>query len=150
MCTIIKHQSKLKYYYNMWSFAVNLIWKSFVWRHPCVKFHWCKQTPLDRFIRLVYHDISLRPTHTYLAQRKPWSPRRFLQGEAFPLHYGLADPCDRPKCGRLGCVIFDSGGLRSRYPLINKYKIFLCKIDIFLEIIPYFKIFKYWFEKFIN
>ena len=59
-----------------------------------------------------------RVKHTYLAQGIPWSRRRFPQGEAFPLHYGLADPCDHPKCGWLGCVIFVSGGLRSRYPLI--------------------------------
>ena len=37
--------------------------------------------------------------------------------EALPLHFGWADPIDRPKCGRLGCAIFVSGGLRSRYPL---------------------------------
>ena len=56
--------------------------------------------------------------HTYLAQRIPWSIRWFLQYEALPLHFGWADRCDRPKCGRLGCAIFVSGGLRSRYPLI--------------------------------
>ena len=32
------------------------------------------------------------------------------------MHSGLADPCDRPKCGRLDCVIFSYRGLRSRYP----------------------------------
>ena len=37
--------------------------------------------------------------------------------EALPLHSGRADPIDCPKCGQLGCVIFVSGGLRSRYPL---------------------------------
>ena len=57
--------------------------------------------------------------HTYLAQEIPWSIRRFSQGEAFPLHSGWADPCDHPKCGWLGCAIFVSGGLRSRYPLIK-------------------------------
>ena len=57
--------------------------------------------------------------HTYLAQKIPWSIRGFFQGEAFPLHFGLADLCDRPKCGRLGCAIFVSGGLRSRYPSIS-------------------------------
>ena len=46
-----------------------------------------------------------------------YSVRRFLQGEAFPLHFGLVDPCNHPKCGRLWCAIFVSGGLRSRYPL---------------------------------
>ena len=56
--------------------------------------------------------------HTYLAQRIPWSIRWFLQCEALPLHFGWADRCDRPKCGRLGCAIFVSGGLRSRSPLI--------------------------------
>ena len=40
--------------------------------------------------------------------------------EALPLHSGRADPIDCPKCGQLGCVIFVSGGLRSRYPLINQ------------------------------
>ena len=57
--------------------------------------------------------------HTYLAQEIPWSRRGFSQSEALPLHSGLADLCDRPKCGRLGCVISGSGGLRSRYPLKN-------------------------------
>ncbi len=55
--------------------------------------------------------------HTYLAQEIPWSRRGFSQSEALPLHSGLADLCDRPKCGRLGCVISGSWGLRSRYPL---------------------------------
>ena len=35
--------------------------------------------------------------------------------EALPLHSGRADPIDCPKCGQLGCVIFVSGGLRSRF-----------------------------------
>ena len=30
----------------------------------------------------------------------------------------LADPCEYPKCGYLGYIIFGSGGLRSRYPLL--------------------------------
>ena len=55
--------------------------------------------------------------HTYLAQGIPWSFRRFPQGEAWSLHSGWADLCDHPKCGWLGCVIYVSGGLRSRYPL---------------------------------
>ena len=64
--------------------------------------------------------------HTYLAQRIPWSMRRFLQCEALPLHSGWADRCDHPKCGWLGCAIFVSGGLRSRYPLIiNMYQTWL-------------------------
>ena len=28
----------------------------------------------------------------------------------------LVEACDLPKRGRLGCIIFDSGGLRSRNP----------------------------------
>ena len=36
-------------------------------------------------------------------------------GQAFALR--LAEACDSPKRGELGCTIFDSGGLRSRYPL---------------------------------
>ena len=31
----------------------------------------------------------------------PWSHRRVSQGEADPLHFARADPCDFPKCGRL-------------------------------------------------
>ena len=31
----------------------------------------------------------------------------------------LAEVCDSPKRGELGRAIFDSGGLRSRYPLAN-------------------------------
>ena len=58
--------------------------------------------------------------HTYLAQEVPWSIRWSSQVEACPLHFGRADPCDHPKCGWLGCVIFAYGGLRSRYPLHNK------------------------------
>ena len=56
--------------------------------------------------------------HTYLAQEVPWSIRWSSQVEACPLHFGRADPCDHPKCGWLGCVIFAYGGLRSRYPLL--------------------------------
>ncbi len=55
--------------------------------------------------------------HTYLAQETPWSRRGFSQSEALPLHSGLADLCDHPKCGWFGCIISVSGGLRSRYPL---------------------------------
>lgn len=46
-----------------------------------------------------YSLLNTADKHTYLAQRTPWSRRRFLQGEAFPLHLGWADPCDYPKCG---------------------------------------------------
>ena len=42
------------------------------------------------------------------------SERWFLQGEAAPLHLGVVDPCDFPKCGKLDVVIFVSGDLRSR------------------------------------
>ena len=45
---------------------------------------------------------------------KLWSTRKFPQGEAAPLHYGVVDPCDFPKCGKLGRTIFVSGDLRSR------------------------------------
>ena len=31
----------------------------------------------------------------------------------------LVEACDLPKCGRLGCTIFDRGGLRSRNPHLN-------------------------------
>ena len=31
----------------------------------------------------------------------------------------LVETCDLPKRGRLGCAIFDSGGLRSRNPLLS-------------------------------
>ena len=55
--------------------------------------------------------------HTYLAGETPWSRRRFTQGEARPLHSGRADPCEFPKCGNLDCIIYGSGGLRSRSPL---------------------------------
>ena len=34
----------------------------------------------------------------------------------------LAEVCDSPKRGELGCVIFGSRGLRSRYPLTNERK----------------------------
>ena len=33
------------------------------------------------------------------------------------LHFVGTEVIDCPKCGQLGCVIFVSGGLRSRYPL---------------------------------
>ena len=55
--------------------------------------------------------------HTYLAGETPWSGRWFTQGEARPLHSGCADPCEFPKCGNLDCIIYGSGGLRSRSPL---------------------------------
>lgn len=34
------------------------------------------------------------------------------QGEAYPLHSGCGDPCDFPKCRKLDCRIYGSGGLR--------------------------------------
>ena len=62
------------------------------------------------------------PTHTYLAGEIPWSRRWFTQGEAQPLHFGCADPCEFPKCGNLDCIICGSGGLRPRSPLIIMFK----------------------------
>ena len=56
-------------------------------------------------------------SHTYLAQRKLWSSRQFLQVETPPLHLGGVEACDSPKCGELGSIICDSWGLRSRSPL---------------------------------
>ena len=50
--------------------------------------------------------LSTKTTHTYLAREVPWSAWWSSQDEAFPLHSGLADPCDHPKCGWLECVIF--------------------------------------------
>ena len=32
------------------------------------------------------------------------------------------EACDFPKRGKLGCIIFGSGGLRSRIPLHSEYK----------------------------
>ena len=62
-------------------------------------------------------------THTYLAGETPWSWRWFTHGEAQPLHFGCADPCEFLKCGNLDCIICGSGGLRSRSPLIMLWKI---------------------------
>ena len=56
--------------------------------------------------------------HTYLAQRILWSARQFLQVETPPLHLGGVEACDFPKCGKLGSIICESWGLRSRSPLI--------------------------------
>ena len=56
------------------------------------------------------------------------------------MHFGLADPYDCPKCGQLECVIFVSGGLRSRYPLMiieknleacSKYSTFIEKAAVY-------------------
>ena len=80
---------------------------------------YCKQVQILSVFHL-YNMTDCRYKHTYLAQGTPWSLRRFPQGEACPLHFGRADLCDHPKCGWLGCVIYVSGGLRSRYPLIIK------------------------------
>ena len=49
----------------------------------------------DRKAVPVRHCQSILTWHRDL----PWSPRWFPQGEAAPLHYGVADPCDYPKCG---------------------------------------------------
>ena len=75
-------------------------------------------TPFFECTKLVVPLSTLWRSHTYLAQETLWSCWQFSQGEALPLHFGLADPCDNPKCGLLGSAIFVSGGLRSRYPLI--------------------------------
>ena len=45
---------------------------------------------------MLFAQIRLVPViaiinHTYLVQGTPWWRRRFLQTEAFPLHFGLAD-----------------------------------------------------------
>ena len=63
---------------------------------------------------------SIAPVESILTwhRRLPWSSRRYAQCEACPLHFGWVDRCDNPKCGLLGCIISDSGGLRSRSPLI--------------------------------
>ena len=47
---------------------------------------------------------------------KPWSWRRFPQGEALPLHFGWADPCECPKCGHLDSAISVSGRLAFALP----------------------------------
>ena len=44
---------------------------------------------------------------------------------------GQVEACDFPKRGKLGCIIFGSGGLRSRIPLqliINKANSFVLVI----------------------
>ena len=46
----------------------------------------------------------------------------------------LVEACDLPKRGRLGCTIFDSGGLRSRNPHFNSVDI-LVKILLKLWIV---------------
>ena len=65
---------------------------------------------------LVSHKMNTS-SHTYLAQRKLWSSRQFLQVETPPLHLGGVEACDSPKCGELGSIICDSWGLRPRSPL---------------------------------
>jgi hypothetical protein len=64
--------------------------------------------------------------YTYLAREILWSRRQFTQGEAQPLHCGCADPCEFPKCGNLDCIIYGSGGLRSRSPLMSCLMINCC------------------------
>ena len=66
--------------------------------------------------------------HTYLAQRILWSARQFLQVETPPLHLGGVEACDFPKCGKLGSIICESWGLRSRSPLNQNlvFTPFLC------------------------
>ena len=39
------------------------------------------------------------------------------------MHFGWADPYDSPKRGELGRIIYGSGGLRTRYPLISNTKL---------------------------
>ena len=43
----------------------------------------------------------------------------------------LAEVCDSPKRGELGCAIFGSGGLRSRYPLAEEVKHYMLTIGWF-------------------
>lgn len=84
----------------------------------------CEQRPIDvvlptkntRFVKSLRFTIRIVMVwgrgalngYTYLAQEIPRSGRRFSQGEILPLHYGWVDPCEYPKCGYLGSVIFDS------------------------------------------
>ena len=66
--------------------------------------------------QVVYKLTELKIVLTYLAQVicdqqgrwSRWRPSIALR---------LSEACDSPKRGELGCTIFDSGGLRSRYPL---------------------------------
>ena len=44
------------------------------------------------------------------------------------MHFGRADPYDWTKCVQLESVIFVSGGLRSRYPLIKKINVITVNI----------------------
>ena len=37
------------------------------------------------------------------------------------MHFGTVDSYNFPKRGKLGSIIFVSGGLRSRYPLFGKF-----------------------------
>ena len=74
-------------------------------------------------------------THTYLAGETPWSWRWFTHGEAQPLHFGCADPCEFLKCGNLDCIICGSGGLRSRSPLILMWKINCGEVYLFFTFI---------------
>ena len=99
------------------------------------------ETPVfeRQYVREVQAGTPLR--HTYLAQVILWSRRQFAQSEALPLHSGLVDLCDHPKCGWLGCVISGSGGLRSRYPLKN------CKVMKFFSKLSLFRFVSIWAER---
>ena len=43
-------------------------------------------------------------------------------GRGLPIALRWADPCDRPKCGRLGCVIFTQGDCVRAIPYITNSK----------------------------
>lgn len=56
------------------------------------------------------------------------------QGEAYPLHSGCGDPCDFPKCRKLDCRIYGSGGLRLFSPGKKGKKEVFSHHFIFLEL----------------
>ena len=69
--------------------------------------------------------------HTYLAEGLTVIKEAVPLGRGcsiVPLHCGMVDSYNFPKRGKLGSIIFVSGGLRSRYPLFRnlaRWKIFV-------------------------
>ena len=104
----------------------------------------------NTFVLEGFAPLPTCTTHTYLARETPWSRRRFTQGEAQPLHSGCADPCEFLKCGNLDCIIYGSGGLRSRSPLILMLKKYTNRFNLTCVSTQEFNWVSCWGEMFLS
>ena len=70
----------------------------------------------------VYILLKTFYKHTYLAEELTVIIKAVLPGRGLTIALRWADPCDRPKCGRLDCTIYECGVCVRAHPVITKWK----------------------------